>query len=72
MKKKNKNNSKKIKSLKKKETKMLTLHLILSLTYITLTISTIANLDKMTTESYIEFDWFDEDKKSLKIGLHQL
>ena len=47
---------------------MLKLHLILSLTYITFTISLLPNLDYSTTEPYVEFDWLDEDKKKLTIG----
>ena len=50
---------------------MLKLHLILSLTYITFTISLLPNLDYSTTEPYVEFDWLDEDKKKLTIGFKQ-
>ena len=42
---------------------MLKLHLILLLTYITFTKS----VDKLKTEPYVEFDWLDEDKKSLTV-----
>ena len=47
---------------------MLKLHLILSLTYITFTISLLQDLEYSTTEPYVEFDWLDEDKKKLTIG----
>ena len=43
---------------------MLKLHLILSLTYITFTKSAV---DELKTEPYVEFDWLDEDKKSLSV-----
>ena len=43
---------------------MLKLHLILLLTYITFTKSAV---DELKTEPYVEFDWLDEDKKSLTV-----
>ena len=43
---------------------MLKLHLILLLTYITFTKSAV---DELKTEPYVEFDWLDEDKKSLSV-----
>ena len=45
---------------------MLKLHLILSLTLITLSISAL-DVNDLKTEPYVEFDWLDEDKKSLTV-----
>ena len=41
--------------------------LLITLILITFTTSTLPNVDYAHTEPYVEFDWIDEDKKSLKI-----
>ena len=47
---------------------MLKLHLILSLTLITLSIQ--LDVNELKTEPYVEFDWLDEDKKSLSVEFY--